>query len=146
MNKSQSQTSPIVITPSANLLLQQQIRNKTKSLSPPNTQQNFLYNSSTLQGPFNTPPQPQKRFVFNNNHNKKPASHSWTHKEEELGNKLYEMIKNKYPQRATKIVGMLLTANKTDDIEFMIERPHILMAVVNDYDQQQRSKELNKHK
>eukprot|EP01084_Bolivina_argentea_P066992 122103_1 len=166
-----SVTSPIVLTPTTNLLLQQQLVNNqglpsctqpnanipNPNLLSPNMQQPFTFNSS----PFNTPPDPQKHFVFEKQRandmspqstsraskkGKKSPSHSWTKEEEELGNKCYKIIEAKYPQRATKIVGMALTANTTEEITFMIEHPHILLTLARDYDQQQRIKELNKTK
>ena len=116
-----------------------------------------------MQGPFNnSPPQkfiyPAKNTLSPNSSSssnqtkktpkkgKRSPSHSWTKEEEEIGNKLFKIINSEYPQRATKIVGMLLTANKTEDIKFMMERPHILMALASNYDQQQRIKEINKKK
>ena len=168
-------TSPIVITPQHNFLLQQQLSGipqcnapnaKTTPIiiSPPNTQQPFSFGSPTLLGPLNTPPEPQKKFTFNGTNNntlsptsnnstssnssskksKKSPSHSWTKEQEELGNKLYKIVASVYPERATKIVGMLLTGHNAEDLKFMVNRPNILMPLAKDYNEKQMAKDAKK--
>jgi len=75
---------------------------------------------------------------------KKSGSHAWTKEQEELGNKLYKLVTQKYPDHATKVVGMLLMGHSAEDLKFMMERPAILMPLIQNYNEKQLARKKRK--
>jgi len=54
---------------------------------------------------------------------KKDEPQTWTKEQQELGEFLHSKLKSKFPERCSKLVGMILTENKIKDKKFVNENP-----------------------
>merc|ERR1712129_140186 len=129
-NNSPSFNSPIVLTPSTNLLLQQQMNGTVKP---------------SIFGPLGTPPSYKSTtHLTPNTKSKHKNKNNWSKEEEQLGNELHRIVKKQYPKRASKIVGMLLKGNKIENIRMILNTPSMLEPMVCGYNQKLLEKELRK--
>jgi len=115
--------------------------------------QPMLYSPPTLQGPlemtptsqprdFQFPVQPQK--ASKTSSTKKRKKNTWTKEQQQIGNVLIQIVNEKYPQRATKIVGMFLSAFNVENLRFLIQKKEMVLGIALGYDQQVRDKEARK--
>jgi len=69
----------------------------------------------------------------NKSRKKKKKKSFWTTEQQKLGDILYDLLKDHYPRKVGKIVGMLLRENTVNDINYLVSNTDLLAQKIQQY-------------